>query len=127
MTEPCPHCRRLREERDEALEALRQARAGGEDLGRLSRFMAAFKITPTVARLLAALFDSARPLNREALLDAMGSSGTSFRLADSQLWRLRRALLAVDGELVVETIARVGWRLTPLARARIARVAEGGT
>lgn len=59
MSETCPHCRRFREERDEALERLRQAE--GEDgvdveFDHVARIQRALRISPTSSRLVFTLW-----------------------------------------------------------------------
>ena len=61
MSGDCPHCRRFRAERDEALEALRQAEdaAGLSEIDDLQvRLQRLFKLRPQSARLAAILYAS---------------------------------------------------------------------
>jgi DNA-binding winged helix-turn-helix (wHTH) protein len=127
----CPHCRRFREERDEALEALRQARErgdGGRDDGEIEvALWRGFKIQPQAARVLAALWRrEAGFVSRAALWEALDSEADG-NLVDVILSAVRVSLRrACGGAPPIETAHRIGWRLTPAGRAVVDAVLERG-
>ncbi len=95
MSDPCPHCKRFREERDEAIEALEQVRR--DEMARVSedrvhRCASVFRLEPMPARMLLHLTNG-RPARRDVLRDVAGSgASTSSNAVDVRLTRIRRAL-----------------------------------
>lgn len=113
----CPHCRRLREERDEALEALRQARTP-ENAERLAACMLAFKLSRQPARVLLALVTGGRAVSSAALIDAgeLAHSDDADGLLAVVIVKLR-ARLRPHG-VTIETVRGVGYGMSADARAR---------
>lgn len=113
----CPHCRRLREERDEALEALRQARTP-ENAERLAACMLAFKLSRQPARVLLALVTGGRAVSSAALIDAgqFGYSDDANNFLAAIVVKLR-ARLRPHG-VSIETVRGVGYGMRADARAR---------
>ncbi len=99
----CPHCRRFREERDEAIEALRQAKesaSGGADLA--ARIATAFRDTPhqvtkQEARVLAALYASPVIMaSTDELITALRTeSETPDKLLNMKVTHIRKAGFAI--------------------------------
>lgn len=123
MSADCPHCRRFREERDEAIEALRQARAEKHDIEESRAFEALHQagLTAAEARLLVALL--------------AGRSKTALHLADE--------IDAFNGRVITVHASRLRkrgfdiprnrpkcearFRLTERGRAQVLAVIDGAT
>lgn len=121
MSEACPHCRRFREERDEALEALRQAReqlSGRDPAAAAAALSHALGVSPQQARTLAALATSpVTVVTTEALAEAVF---TDDRLNPRThlgvlVHKLRRKL----GFDTIETVWGHGWRLSAASKQKL--------
>lgn len=113
----CPHCRRFREERDEAIEDARRWRdlfTGERDMGRFK----ALGLSPLQTRAVAALY--AHPIvSREGLYSAIyhdsDDDSADPKIIDQIILKLRRCL----GRAAIENVRGEGWRLSADVRARI--------
>lgn len=116
----CPHCRRMREDLDEAREMARQLREqafGAPIEGALKQRWA---LAPSEATILGVLL-SRETARKEALLDALyfddPNGGAEEKILSVFICRMRPRLKR-DGVLI-ETVWGVGWRLAPEMKARV--------
>lgn len=121
----CPNCRRFREERDEAVEALalmRDAEADQQYWERVRRAADLFKIEPMPARMLLHLLNG-RPARRDALAEVAGSASARSNNVDVRLSRLRAALRRHDIEL--HNRHSLGWAINKSDCEKILAMLEG--
>lgn len=112
----CPHCRRFREERDEALEALRQAAPSATTRDLRARIARTWPLQKQRAAVLAALL-SAPTVSREQFMEAMESNADALKAVDTPLCHVR-AFLRTRG-FNIRTTSGVGWSIAPADRAKI--------
>lgn len=124
MSADCPHCRRFREERDEALEALRQAQLDGDSL--VERVHLAIKGldpkpapragTRAHAAILAALLLK-DVVPTPVLAEKCSDAESSVNILRQHICRLRPVLARFGIEIVV--VQRTGYALPPASKQRL--------
>lgn len=106
----CLHCQRYQRE-IARLEAVLERESGLEKIGALQ---AALGLSLTEARITMQLYGHAATLSNWLLIDALGlATDQSLKV---HVMRIRKAL----GMDAIQTLHRVGYRLTDAGRARVA-------
>jgi DNA-binding response OmpR family regulator len=124
---PCPSCVRLREERDEAIEAARQLRDIAFGAGFVPALSNLFSLTEGEAKCVAVMV--AHPIARKAaLMDALyfddPEGGGGEKIIDVFICKARKKLQRHN--VWIETVWGQGYKLSDEARARIKAMVSGG-